>query len=149
MELNNKIIGDDVVKSKRDHIIIDESDIEKYKLIEKRLPFKNHLHTFTVATFLGYYYVEDSKKVKKNYNGFVHLSVFRNSPYLDFLKTFAIVHEKDPLVLVDEKRLFSICEGYARTGIDLLVDWLDSNEEDIENKIAKLLIEKFDELDVQ
>ena len=65
MELNNKIIGDDVVKSKRDHIIIDESDIEKYKLIEKRLPFKNHLHTFTVATFLGYYYVEDSKKVKK------------------------------------------------------------------------------------
>ena len=77
------------------------------------------------------------------------MSVFRNSPYLDFLKTFAIVHEKDPLVLVDEKRLFSICEGYARTGIDLLVDWLDSNEEDIENKIAKLLIEKFDELDVQ
>ena len=106
------------------------------------------MHTFTVATFIGYYYAESSKKIEKNYNGFVHLSVFRNSPYLDFLKTFAIVHENDPLVLVDEKRLFSICEGYARSGIDLLIDWVDSKDEDLENVIAKLLIEKFDELDV-
>ena len=149
MELNDKIAMDEVVKSKRDHILIDESDVEKYKLIEKKLPFKNHLHTFTVATFIGYYYAESSKKIKKSYNGFVHLSVYRNSPYLDFLKTFAIVHENDPLVLVDEKRLFSICEGYARSGIDLIIDWIDSKEDDLENIIAKLLIEKFDELNVE
>lgn len=147
MELNNTV--DEVVRSKRDHVLIDESDVEKYKIIEKKLPFKNHLHTFTVATFLGYYYVEDSKKIEKNYNGFVHLSVYRNSPYLDFLKTLAIVHENDPLVLVDEKRLFSICEGYARTGIDLMMDWVDSKEDNLENIIAKLLIEKFDELNVE
>ena len=149
MELNDKTMVDEVVKSKRDHVLIDESDVEKYKLIEKKLPFKNHLHTFTVATFIGYYYAESSKKIEKTYNGFVHLSVFRNSPYLDFLKTFAIVHENDPLVLVDEKRLFSLCEGYARTGIDLLIDWVDSKDENLENIIAKLLIEKFDELDVK
>ena len=148
MELNDNKVSGEVIKSKRDHVLIDESDVEKYKLIEKKLPFKNHLHTFTVATFIGYYYAESSKKIEKTYNGFVHLSVFRNSPYLDFLKTFAIVHENDPLVLVDEKRLFSICEGYARSGIDLLIDWVDSKDEDLENVIAKLLIEKFDELDV-
>ena len=148
MELNDNKVSGEVIKSKRDHVLIDESDVEKYKLIEKKLPFKNHLHTFTVATFIGYYYAESSKKIEKTYNGFVHLSVFRNSPYLDFLKTFAIVHENDPLVLVDEKRLFSICEGYARSGIDLLIDWVDSKDEDLENVMAKLLIEKFDELDV-
>lgn len=148
MELNN-VENEEIVKSKRDHVIIDESDVEKYKLVEKKLPFKNHLHTFTIATFIGYYYAESSKEIEKSYNGFVHLSVFRNSPYLDFLKTFAIVHENDPLILVDEKRLFSVCEGYARTGIDLLVDWIDSNEDEIENIIAKILLEKFDELNVQ
>lgn len=148
MELDNKIIDGEVVKSKRDHILIDESDVDKYKLVEKKLPFKNHLHTFTMATFIGYYYAEDSKKIEKSYNGFVHLSVFKNSPYLDFLKTFAIVHEDDPLVIVDEKRLFGICEGYARTGIDLLMDWADSTDETLENIIAKLLIEKFNELNV-
>ena len=68
---------------------------------------------------------------------------------MDFLRTFAIVHEDDPLVLVDEKRLFSICEGYARTGIDLLVDWVDSKDDDLENIIAKILMEKFNELDVE
>ena len=149
MELNDKTTGDELVKSKRDHVLIDESDVDKYKLVEKKLPFKNHLHTFTVATFIGYYYAESSKKIKKSYNGFVHLSVYRNSPYLDFLKTLAIVHENDPLVLVDEKRLFSICEGYARTGVDLMIDWIDSKEEDLENILAKLLIEKFNELDVE
>lgn len=149
MELNDKIVAEEVVKSKRDHVLIDESDVDKYKLIEKKLPFKNHLHTFTFATFIGYYYAESSKKIEKSYNGFVHLKVYTNSPYLDFLKTFAIVHENDPLVLVDEKRLFSICEGYARTGIDLLVDWVDSKEDDLENIIAKLLMEKFNELDVE
>ena len=148
MELNNNINYDEVKKSKRDHVLIDESDVYKYKFIEKKLPFKNHLHTFTVATLLGYYYVGSSKKIDKSYNGFVHLSVFRNSPYLDFLKTFAIVHENDPLVLVDEKRLFDICEGYARTGIDLLMEMADSKEEKLENMLAKLLIEKFKELDV-
>ena len=148
MELNSNNV-DEVVRSKRDHVLIDESDIDKYKIIEKKLPFKNHLHTFTVATFLGYYYVEDSKDIKKSYNGFVHLSVFKDSPYLDFLKTLAIVHENDPLVLVDEKRLFSICEGYARTGIDLMMDWADSKDEDLENIFAKLLKEKFDELNVE
>ena len=149
MELDEKTIVEDVVKSKRDHVLIDATDVDKYKLIEKKLPFKNHLHTFTVATFIGYYYADSSKKIEKTYNGFVHLSVYRNSPYLDFLKTFAIVHENDPLVLVDEKRLFSICEGYARTGIDLLVEWVDTNEEDLENIIAKILIEKFDELNIE
>ena len=148
MELDNNRSYDDVKRSKRDHVLIDESDVDKYKLIEKKLPFKNHLHTFTIATLLGYYCVGSSKKIKKSYNGFVHLSVFRNSPFLDFLKAFAIVHENDPLVLVDEKRLFDICEGYARTGIDLLIEMADSKEEDLENIIAKLLIEKFNELDV-
>ena len=148
MELNKNNL-DEVVKSKRDHVLIDKSDVDKYKLVEKRLPFKNHLHTFAVATFLGYYYVEDSKKIDKPYNGFVHLSVFKNSPYLDFLKSFAIVHEEDPLILVDEKRLFTICEGYARTGIDLLVSWIDSKEEDIETKMAKILTQKFNELNVE
>ena len=84
MELNN-VENEEIVKSKRDHVIIDESDVEKYKLVEKKLPFKNHLHTFTIATFIGYYYAESSKEIEKSYNGFVHLSVFRNSPYLDFL----------------------------------------------------------------
>ena len=149
MELNEKPFTDEIVKSKRDHILIDDSDKVKYKLVEKKFPFKNHLHTFTVATFIGYYYAESSKEIDKSYNGFVHLSVFRNSQYLDFLKTLAVVHENDPLVLVDEKRLFSICEGYARTGIDLMIDWLDSKEDDLENTIAKLLIEKFDELNVE
>ena len=149
MELNDKTVSDEIVKSKRDHVLIDDNDREKYEIIEKKLPFKNHLHTFTVATFVGYYYAESSKKIEKSYNGFVHLSVYRNSPYLDFLKTFAVVHEDDPLVLVDEKRLFSICEGYARTGIDLMVDWIDSKEDNLENIIAKLLIEKFDELHVE
>ena len=149
MELNDKTSYDEVVKSKRDHVLIDKDDIDKYKHIEKKLPFKNHLQTFTVATFIGYYYAESSIKIKKSYNGFIHLSVYRDSPYLDFLKTFAIVHEEDPLVLVDEKRLFSICEEYARAGIDLLVEWVDSKDENIENIIAKLLIEKFNELDVQ
>ena len=148
MELDNNIDYDEVKRSKRDHVLIDEEDIDKFKLIEKKLPFKNHLHTFTVATLLGYYYVGSSKKIDKSYNGFIHLSVFRNSPCLDFLKTFAIVHENDPLVLVDEKRLFDICEGYARTGIDFLMDMADSKEEDLENLIAKLLLEKFNELDV-
>lgn len=149
MELDNNTTDNELVKSKRDHILIDKSDVDKYKLVEKKLPFKNHLHTFMVATFIGYYYDGSPKKIEKTYNGFVHLSVFRNSPYLDFLKTFAIVHENDPLVLVDEKRIFSICEGYARTGIDLLIDWIDSKDEDLENIIAKLLIEKFDELNVE
>ena len=149
MELNEEIILEDVVKSKRDHVLIDETDKDKYALVEKKLPFKNHLHTFTIATLIGYYYADSSKKIKKGYNGFVHLSVYRDSPYLDFLKTFAIVHENDPLVLVDEKRLFSICEGYARTGIDLIIDWLDSKDDALENIFAKLLIEKFDELDVE
>lgn len=148
MELN-ETVANDVVKSKRDHVLIDETDVDKYKLLEKKLPFKNHLHTFTVATFVGYYYADSFKKIEKSYNGFVHLSVYRNSPYLDFLKTFAIVHENDPLVLVDEKRLFSICEGYARSGIDLMVEWVDSKDDDLENIIAKLLIEKFDELNVE
>lgn len=148
MELDNNINYDEVNRSKRDHVLIDESDSDKYKYIEKMLPFKNHLHTFTVATLLGYYYGGSPKKIEKPYNGFIHLSVFRQSPCLNFLKTFAIVHENDPLVLVDEKRLFDICEGYARTGIDLLIEMADSKEEDIENIIAKLLIEKFNELDV-
>ena len=148
MELDNKTDYDEVKRSKRDHVLIDESDIDKYKLIEKKLPFKNHLHTFTVATLVGYYYGGSSKKIEKSYNGFVHLSVFQNSPCLDFLKTFAIVHENDPLVLVDEKKLFSICEGYARTGIQLLLEWSDSNDEELENIIAKLLIQKFNELNV-
>lgn len=95
------------------------------------------MHTFTVATLIGYYCAGSSKKIEKSYNGFIHLSVFRNSPCLDFLKTFAIVHENDPLVLVDEKRVFDICEGYARTGIDLMVEWNDSKEEDLENIVAK------------
>ena len=149
MELNDEIVIDEVVKSKRDQVLIDDSDKDKYKLIEKKLPFKNHLHTFAFATYIGYYYAESSKKIEKSYNGFIHLSVYRNSPYLDFLRTFAIVHEDDPLVLVDEKRLFSICEGYARTGMDLLVDWVDSKDDDLENIIAKILMEKFNELDVE
>ena len=149
MELNNKPILNEAVKTERAHVLIDKSDQKKYKIVEKKLPFKNHLHTFTFATFIGYYYADSSKKIQDSYNGFIHLSVFRNSPYLDFLKTFAIVHENDPLVLVDEKRLFSICEGYARSGIDLLVEWLDSKEYDLENIIAKLLIKKFDELSIE
>ncbi|WP_298518096.1 hypothetical protein [uncultured Methanobrevibacter sp.] len=148
MELDIKNDYDEVKRSKRDHVLIDESDVDKYKLIEKKLPFKNHLHTFTVATLIGYYCVGSSKSIEKSYNGFVHLSVFRNSPCLDFLKTFAIVHENDPLVLVDEKRLFDLCEGYARTGIDQLIQWADSKDEDLENIIAKVIIEKFNELNV-
>ena len=149
MVLDTKHIVDEVVKSKRDHLLIDESDKNKYKLVESKLPFKNHLHTFTVSTFVGYYYAESSYEIQDKYNGFVHLSVFRDSPYLDFLKTFAVVHENDLLVLVDEKRLFSICEGYARAGIDLLVEWIESKEDDIENIIAKCLTEKFDDLKVE
>lgn len=149
MELNNATLSEELVKSKRDHVLIDQSDVDKYKIVEKKLPFKNHLHTFTVATFIGYFYADASKKIEKSYNGFVHLSVYRNSPYLDFLKTFAIVHENDPLILVDEKRLFSICEGYARTGIDLMIDWIDSKDDKLENVFAKLLIEKFDELNIE
>ncbi len=139
---------DEIKKSKRDHVLIDESDVDKYKLIEKKLPFKNHLHTFTVATLVGYYCAGSSKKIEKSYNGFVHLSVFRNSVWLDFLKTFAIVHENDPLLLVDEKRLFDVCEGYARTGINLMIEWADSKDEKLENIIAKVMIEKFNELNV-
>ena len=77
------------------------------------------------------------------------MSVYRDSPYLNYLKTFAISHENDPLILVDEKRLFGICEGYARTGIDILLDWIDSRDEPLENVLAKEIIEKFDELNVE
>lgn len=148
MELNTSVNYDEINRSKKDHIYIDKDDVDKYKLIEKKLPFKNHLHTFTIATLLGYYYGGSSKKVEKPYNGFIHLSVFRKSPYLDFLKSFAIVHENDPLVLVDEKRVFGICEGYARVGIDLLIEFADSKEDDLDTIIAKLLLEKFNELNM-
>lgn len=44
--------------------------------------------------------------------------------------------------------MFDICEGYARTGIDLMVEWNDSKEEDLENIVAKVILEKFNELNV-
>ncbi len=149
MDLENKLNEKEIIKSKSSHLLIDKSDQKKYKLVEKKLPFKNHLHTFTIATFIGYYYVGHSKKIETNYNGFIHLDVYRKSPYLDFLKTLAIVHENDPLILVDEKKICEICEGYARTGIDLLVEWIDSKEDELDNIIAKLLIKKFEELNVE
>ena len=148
MELSD-IDSDGIVRSKRDHIIIDEADIDKYKILRDKLPFKNNVHAFSLAVFVGYYSGNGPKKVKKSYNGFAHMSVYRDSPYLNYLKTFAISHENDPLILVDEKRLFGICEGYARTGIDILLDWIDSRDEPLENVLAKEIIEKFDELNVE
>lgn len=148
MELND-INNDEIVRSTRDYILIDEEDVDKYKILRDKIPFKNNVHAFSLAVFIGYYYGNGPKKIKKTYNGFAHLSVFKDSPYLNYLKSFAISHENDPLVLVDEKRLFDICEGYARTGIDILLDWMDSSDEPFENVLAKEIITKFDELNVE
>lgn len=148
MELSD-IDSDGIIRSTRDHILIDEEDIDKYKILRDKLPFKNNVHAFSLAVFVGYYSGNSPKKVNKSYNGFAHLSVYKNSPYLNYLKTFAISHENDPLILVDEKRMFDICEGYARTGIDILLDWIDSKDEPLENVLAKEIIEKFDELNVE
>ena len=148
MELDN-INSGEVIRSSRDHIKIDEEDVDKYKILRNKLPFKNNVHAFSLAVFIGYYYGDGPKKINKSYSGFAHLKVYANSPYINYLKTFAISHENDPLVLVDENRLFNVCEGYARTGIDILLDWIDSYDEPLENILAKDITAKYNELNVK
>ena len=150
-----------IEKSKRSHILVDDEDIAKYKEVEKKLPFKNHLHTFAVATFIGYYEICDYKKINKPNNGFIHLSVFANSIYLHFLKSLAISHFNDPIILEDEKQMYTFCEEYARVGIEKMYGWcskdeisddeeIDEYDDDINfaNKLAELMLDKFNELNV-
>ena len=43
----------------------------------------------------------------------------------------------------------AVCEGYARTGIDILLDWIDSYDEPLENMLAKEITAKYNELNVK
>lgn len=133
--------------NERTFIYIDENDYDMYKTLQDKMTFNKNLHIFTCAVLVGKFIVGKSLNIKKK-KDFIRPAFNKGKDNLVILQSVAIAHEGNVSVLNDEEKLYSICEGYARTGISKMYEWYLSGEYDFDSVLGDTLIEKFEELNL-
>lgn len=129
-------------------INIDEEDYPEYKEILKSKLFKNNLHLFTCAVLIGKHVVGVPQKIEKS-KQFIRPKDNSRDDNITILKCLAISEFKEVTSLTDEDKIYSYCEGYARTGIGTLYDWYVSPEYDFETKLGQTLLKIFNNTNLE
>lgn len=132
---------------KRTTINIDKEDFFMYQELIASDYFKNNLHLFTCAVFIGKYIVKKPTAIKSS-RGYIRPNDNRNDDNLTILKSFAISENNDVNILNNEEDLYSFCEKYARTGIQELYCWYTDNSYDFDVILAEKLLEAWGQIDL-
>ena len=133
------------MKSHRTNVMVTHEDFPIYTEIAGKDEWgkNSNLKLFTATVLIGKYVVGEPFKGKFPHSFFrVHDNEGKDD--LAILKCFAIVETEDLSILEDEKRLFSVCESYAKPGIEVLKSWYD-DEEDISVLLYEHILKKFEE----
>ncbi len=108
---------------------------------EKRSPFfsKDFKDVFIFALSIGF--IMNRKKELKRKKDIADIDVF-NDNQLNLIKTIAIANEKNIKILLDEKKILTIAEEFANSGIYVIYELImNSNNpiKEIDKKIASLI----------
>lgn len=140
-----------VNKKNRTFIFIDNDDFDKYKKLSQSHYFKGkkNIDLFAIATLVGIHSVKDSLPLdNSNKKDYIRVNDNKNKESMIILKSLAISEFNNANILADEEKLFSYCENYANSGIKELYLWYSDNNFDFDQKIAKLLLEFWDIVDL-
>ena len=134
----------------RNFIYIDDNDFEIYQKLLKTHYFKGmkNIDIFLCSTLIGMAIIgKPSSLAKSKRREYIRIIDNRNKESMAILKALAISKFDDVNVLSDEDKLFSFCEGYAKSGIKQLNLWYDNNEESFDNILTKNLLNVWNTLD--
>ncbi len=128
-------------------VYVDSTDFSFYQEILKDDYFKKNIDLFACAALVGKYVIGKSKSIEKR-KQYLIPSHNSNSESMIILKCLAISECDDVNVLSDPEKLYTICEGYARTGIKQIYEWYTDRTSDFETHLAEVLLKAFSEIDL-
>ncbi|WP_323736087.1 hypothetical protein PXD04_09410 [Methanosphaera sp. ISO3-F5] len=141
-ESNTSIYNETV----KEIIHVDESEFEKmYQMFTQETDyFKNNQHIFTLAVLIGKFIVKKRKKINKRHD-FIRHSYIKDSDEEVILTALAIQEVNDVDVIIDKNEIYTICEEYARSGIQKLYEWYVDSSIDFDIELTNLINEFFEE----
>lgn len=109
----------------------------------EEIPFDRYIDFWLLAAALGAsenHYMPIEPRDKKR---FIDGSVLqRDLPAIEFLLLLAISHEKDPFVVDEPRKVLNIAEGYAATGIPLIIDMMATGHLTPQQNLTRCLIKR-------
>lgn len=134
--------------SKKTTINIDVSDKEFYtKLMDSKL-FSKNLNLFTISVFIGKYVLNSSKKIDKSIS-YIRINDNLHADNMTLLKCWGIEDEGDISAIKSEDEIFRKAEEYARVGVRQLYEWYFSKDDELDIKLVDLLLNKFEQLNLE
>lgn len=134
-----------MVNKEPDRLYIRKSDRKDYdRLLEKDSPLvgKENKDLFMMALITGFH---EGNRVKLDKREGFFLLYHLNDEENSIIKAIAVAEEGDLNILLDKKKVYSIAEEYATSGIKLLRDKVFSGE--YGSYIKKLESELIDEFE--
>ena len=134
----------DITEQPRDFINIDISyhqlyeDLRKAREREKHPPFREMKYIFMLAAFIGYL---EGKWValEKNSRNIFPRTTFKEDD-LSLLRALALAKTGSPEVLLNEKEIQSIAEGYANGGIIVIKEQVEEAPGNRVENLVNLLL---------
>ena len=140
----HKDIEINTTEQPRDFINIDASyhqlyeDLRKSREDEKHPPFREMKYIFMLAAFIGFL-EEKWVPLGTNPRNIFARTVFKEDD-LSLLRALALTKAGNPEVLINEKEVQSIAEGYANGGITVIKEQIeDAPGNRVENLVNLLL----------
>lgn len=139
-----KDIEIDTTKQPRDFINIDISyhqlyeDLRKAREGEKHPPFREMKYIFMLAAFIGYL-EEKWVALEKNSRNIFPRTTFKEDD-LSLLRALALAKTGSPKVLLNEKEIQSIAEGYANGGIIVIKEQVEEAPGNRVENLVNLLL---------
>lgn len=140
--LNTSIYNETV----KDIIHVDESEFEKmYRMFTQETDyFKNNQHLFTLAVLIGKFIVKERQKLNKKHD-FIRHDYIKNTDEEVILTALAINEVNDVDVIIDKNEVYTICEEYARSGIQKLYEWYMDSSIDFDIELTNIILNYFEE----
>lgn len=125
---------------------IDVVDKEFYNTLMDSKLFDKNLNLFLISVFIGKYVLNSSKKIESSVS-YIRINDTLHYDDMTLLKCWGIEEEDNLDILKSEEEIFKKAEQYARVGVKQLYDWYLSKNDDLNIKLAELLLDKFEQLD--
>lgn len=135
--------GDGSVKT----IDVDKSDKEIYKKLMDSKLFGKNLQLFTISVFIGKYVLNSSKKIDDKVS-YIRRNDNLHADNMTLLKCWGIEEEGDIAAIKSEDEIFKKAEEYARVGVKQLYNWYFSKDDELNIRLADLLLDKYEQLDL-